>query len=118
MEMISPSLQASLLGPNLKDILKADAPQGVPPKIAVQRSLTKSRGRTLSTYGTKVEARPLKLPITLERSLPLAPMKSDGIPSIGSNANALLDEMGGNLYRYFLLRMEDERDLSGLMKTS
>ena len=31
-----------------------------------------------------------------------------------SNANALLDEMGGNLYRYFLLRMEDERDLEWL----
>ena len=31
-----------------------------------------------------------------------------------SNANALLDEMGGDLYRYFLLRMEDERDLEWL----
>ncbi|MDC3020823.1 hypothetical protein OA011_00335 [bacterium] len=31
-----------------------------------------------------------------------------------SDANALLDEMGGDLYRYFLWRMEDERDLEWL----
>ena len=41
-----------------------------------------TRTNAFVPHGTKVEARPLKLPITLERSLPLAPMKSDRIPSM------------------------------------